>query len=63
MLPRFSLSTDAFLSDGKNEISGSRIAYDLRREVVTAGGTRAVRCACASRHPQKPGSAPVQRRP
>jgi lipopolysaccharide export system protein LptA len=30
---------DAFLSDGKSEISGSRIAYDLRREVVTAGGT------------------------
>jgi lipopolysaccharide export system protein LptA len=29
---------DAYLSDGKSEISGSRIAYDLRREVVTAGG-------------------------
>jgi lipopolysaccharide export system protein LptA len=33
------LATDAYLSDGKSEISGSRIAYDLRREVVTAGGT------------------------
>ncbi len=32
------LATDAFLSDGKSEIAGSRIAYDLRREVVTAGG-------------------------
>ncbi len=32
------LVTDAFLSDGKSEIAGSRIAYDLRREVVTAGG-------------------------
>jgi lipopolysaccharide export system protein LptA len=31
------LVNDAFLSDGKNEISGNRIAYDLRREVVTAG--------------------------
>lgn len=34
------LSTDAFLSDGSSEISGSRIAYDLQREVVTAGGTQ-----------------------
>ncbi|MEQ1801203.1 MAG: lipopolysaccharide transport periplasmic protein LptA [Gammaproteobacteria bacterium] len=33
------MANDAFLSDGKSEISGSRIAYDLRREVVTAGGT------------------------
>lgn len=31
------LLNNAFLSDGKNEISGNRIAYDLRREVVTAG--------------------------
>ena len=31
------LVNDAFLSDSKNEISGNRIAYDLRREVVTAG--------------------------
>lgn len=34
------LTTDAYLSDGRSEISGSRIAYDLQREVVTAGGTR-----------------------
>jgi len=33
------LTTNAVLSDGRNEISGSRIAYDLRREVVTAGGS------------------------
>lgn len=32
------ISNDAFLSDGKNQISGTRIAYDLRRQVVTAGG-------------------------
>jgi len=31
------LVNDAYLSDSKNEISGNRIAYDLRREVVTAG--------------------------
>jgi lipopolysaccharide export system protein LptA len=28
---------DAWLSDGTNEITGSSIAYDLAREVVTAG--------------------------
>jgi len=33
------MTTDAFLTDGTNEITGSRIAYDLKREVVTAGGT------------------------
>jgi lipopolysaccharide export system protein LptA len=33
------LRNDAFLSDSRNEISGNRIAYDLRREVVTAGAT------------------------
>ncbi len=32
------IAEDAWLSDGRSEISGSRIAYDLRREVVTAGG-------------------------
>lgn len=32
------IAGDAWLSDGRSEISGSRIAYDLRREVVTAGG-------------------------
>lgn len=31
--------TDAFLSDGTNEISGSQITYDVGREVVTAGST------------------------
>lgn len=34
------LSSDAFLSDGRSEVSGSRISYDLKREVVTAGGTQ-----------------------
>jgi lipopolysaccharide export system protein LptA len=39
------LSQDAWLSDGANEVSGDRIAYDLRREYVTAdaGGTGQVR--------------------
>lgn len=31
------MTNDAFLSDGTNEIAGARIAYDLRREVVSAG--------------------------
>ena len=30
------LSRNAWLSDGANEVSGERIAYDLRREYVTA---------------------------
>ncbi len=33
-----SMSEDAWLSDGQNEITGARIAYDLRREYVTATG-------------------------
>ncbi len=39
------LSHDAWLSDGANEVSGDRIAYDLRREYVTAdaGGSGQVR--------------------
>jgi lipopolysaccharide export system protein LptA len=32
------MTTDAFLTDGKSEIAGSSIAYDLAREVVRAGG-------------------------
>lgn len=31
------MTTNAFLSDGTNEIAGNRIVYDLRREVVSAG--------------------------
>jgi lipopolysaccharide transport protein LptA len=31
------LVADAFLSDGRNQIAGSRIRYDLAREVVSAG--------------------------
>jgi lipopolysaccharide export system protein LptA len=34
------LTTDANLSDGRSELSGNKIAYDLRREVVTAGGNQ-----------------------
>jgi lipopolysaccharide export system protein LptA len=39
------LSQNAWLSDGANEVSGDRIAYDMRREYVTAdsGGTGQVR--------------------
>jgi lipopolysaccharide export system protein LptA len=39
------LSQNAWLSDGANEVSGDRIAYDLRREYVTAdsGGSGKVR--------------------
>ncbi len=32
------MTTNAFLSDGRNEISGNSISYDLAREVVRAGG-------------------------
>ncbi len=32
------MTTNAFLSDGKNQISGNSISYDLGREVVRAGG-------------------------
>lgn len=31
------MSQDAWVSDGANEVSGDSIAYDLRREYVTAG--------------------------
>ena len=34
------LTDDAYLSDGKNQISGNQIAYDLTRQVVTAGATQ-----------------------
>ena len=39
------LSQNAWISDGANEVSGDRIAYDLRREYVTAdsGGNGQVR--------------------
>jgi len=53
------LVNDAFLSDSKNEISGNRIAYDLRREVVTAGATEGgqVRMRITSQ-PAKPVTVP-----
>lgn len=48
------LTTDAFLSDGRSEISGSRIAYDLQREVVTASGTEGDQVRMRIMSPQKP---------
>jgi len=50
------LTTDAFLSDGRSEISGNRIAYDLRREVVTAGGTEGGQVRMRITPPQKTSS-------
>lgn len=50
------LITDAYLSDGKSEISGSRIAYDLRREVVTAGGAQGDQVRMRITPPQKASS-------
>lgn len=54
------LVNDAFLSDSKNEISGNRIAYDLRREVVTAGATEGGQVRMRITPQQKPpASAPA----
>jgi lipopolysaccharide export system protein LptA len=50
------LTNDAFLSDGRNEISGSRIAYDLQREVVTAGGNPGGEVRMRITPQQKPSS-------
>ena len=50
------LTTDAFLSDGKSEISGNRIAYDLQREVVTAGGNDGGQVRMRITPPQKASS-------
>ncbi len=54
------LVNDAFLSDSKNEISGNRIAYDLGREVVTAGATEGgqVRMRITPQQ-EKPAKAPA----
>lgn len=54
------LINDAFLSDGRSEISGSRIAYDLQREIVTAGGAPGgeVRMRIT---PQQPPSSPANK--
>ena len=54
------LITDAFLSDGKSEISGSRIAYDLQREVVTAGGAQGDQVRMRITPPQK-ATSPAQK--
>ncbi|MEO7387466.1 MAG: lipopolysaccharide transport periplasmic protein LptA [Gammaproteobacteria bacterium] len=52
------MAGEAFLSDGKNQISGSRIAYDLQRQVVTAGGTDGGQVRMRITPPQKPVKAP-----
>ena len=31
-----SMMQDAWLSDGSNEVSGDRISYDLKREIISA---------------------------
>jgi len=48
------LTTNAVLRDGRNEISGSRIAYDLQREIVTAGGSPGGAVRMRITPPQKP---------
>jgi len=50
------MARDAWLSDGKSEISGTRIAYDLRREVVTAGGADGGQVRMRITPKQKPAS-------
>lgn len=50
------MARDAWLSDGKSEISGTRIAYDLRREVVTAGGADGGQVRMRITPQQKPAS-------
>jgi len=50
------MTTDAVLSDGRNEISGNRIAYDLQREVVTAGGNPGGEVRMRITPQQKPSS-------
>ena len=54
------LTTDAFLSDGKSEISCNLIAYDLQREVVTAGGNDGGQVRMRITPPQK-ASAPAKK--
>jgi lipopolysaccharide export system protein LptA len=48
------LTTNAYLSDSRSEISGNRIAYDLRREVVTAGDTQGGQVRMRITPPKKP---------
>jgi lipopolysaccharide export system protein LptA len=59
---RVSLSRNAWLSDGANEVSGERLTYDLRREVVTAdsGSGGPVRMKI---NPPPRGEAPAGGRP
>jgi lipopolysaccharide transport protein LptA len=52
------ISDDAWLSDGKSEIAGSRIAYDIRREVVTAGGANGGQVRMRITPEPKPGTPP-----
>lgn len=59
---RVSLSRDAWLSDGANEVSGDRLVYDLRREVVTAdagaGGPVRMKINPPPREQSPPGGKP-----
>ena len=56
------LVTDAWLSDGANEVTGERISYDLRREYVTAdsekGGQVRMKINPPTRDDKKQGSTP-----
>ncbi len=54
------MTGNALLSDGSNEITGSNIAYDLGREVVTASnnGTGQVRMKFTPRKKPEPGTSP-----
>ncbi|MEZ5562323.1 MAG: lipopolysaccharide transport periplasmic protein LptA [Gammaproteobacteria bacterium] len=62
------MTSNALLSDGSNEITGSNIAYDLGREVVTASnnGSGQVRMKFTPRNkpdPQDQGTAPAPNPP
>ncbi len=50
------LSGDAWLSDGANEVSGERIAYDLAREYVTADSSGDGQIRMKIKPPRKPES-------
>lgn len=50
------MDKDAWLSDGTNEITGNEIAYDLRRELVTAGADQSGQVRMKITPPKKPKS-------
>ncbi|MEZ5566248.1 MAG: lipopolysaccharide transport periplasmic protein LptA [Gammaproteobacteria bacterium] len=60
------LITNAYLSDGKNEIAGNRIDYDLKREVVTADaadGEQVRMRFTPQKKPAIPGKTPPDKKP